>query len=222
MSIFPMLTWCLTRGGQTHSFWLRRSAAARSGSPRPRHATTRRAGCSRRCFRAAADPSNQRLSCNRELEKALLVAPASGHPARTIYCVEGMEFPGICVVMSPSTARGIIDSLAGAAATDNEEARKIYVGASRAQRLLTVALPRTQASRLRDVMVAMGGAVELVRCSSRHSGPKSVGSLHLPYRSAEPGAAAMRVLVVSRRPWRTLISGWIDRRFREESGQDLP
>ncbi|MCK1600470.1 hypothetical protein IVB02_03285 [Bradyrhizobium sp. 166] len=137
---------------------------------------------------------NQRLSRNRELEKALLVAPASGHPARTIYCVEGMEFPGVCVVMSPSTAKGIIESLAGAAAADNEEARKIYVGASRAQRLLTVALPRTQASRLRDVMVAMGGAVELVRCSSRHSGPKSVGSLHLPHRSAEPGAAAMRVL----------------------------
>ncbi|WP_312010017.1 3'-5' exonuclease [Bradyrhizobium sp. CIR3A] len=101
----------------------------------------------------------------------LLVAPASGHPPRTIHSVKGMEFPGICVVMSPSTAKGIIDSLAGAAAGDNEEARKIYVGASRAQRLLAIALPRSQAPRLRDLMVAMGGAVELLRSSSRRSSP---------------------------------------------------
>ena len=73
-----------------------------------------------------------------------------------------MEFPAICVVMSPSTAKGIIDFLTGSVAGDNEEARKIYVGASRAQRLLAIALPRTQAHRLRDLMAGMGGAVELV------------------------------------------------------------
>ena len=105
---------------------------------------------------------NQRLRRNGDLEKALLVAPATGHPARTIHSVKGMEFPAICVVMSPSTAKGIIDFLAGDAAGDNEEARKIYVGASRAQRLLAIALPRTQASRLRDLMVGLGAVVELV------------------------------------------------------------
>ncbi|MQB08004.1 ATP-dependent helicase [Agrobacterium tumefaciens] len=105
---------------------------------------------------------NQRLRRNAELEKALSVAPATSHPARTIHSVKGMEFPAICVVMSPSTAKGIIDFLAGDAGGDNEEARKIYVGASRAQRLLAIALPRTQAPRLRDLMVGMGGAVELV------------------------------------------------------------
>lgn len=104
---------------------------------------------------------NQRLRRNGELEKALLVAPATGHPARTIHSVKGMEFPAICVVMSPSTAKGIIDFLTGDAAGDNEEARKIYVGASRAQRLLAIALPQTQAGRLRDLMMGMGGAVEL-------------------------------------------------------------
>jgi len=105
---------------------------------------------------------NQRLRRNAELEKALSVAPATSHPARTIHSVKGMEFPAICVVMSPSTAKGIIDFLAGDTGGDNEEARKIYVGASRAQRLLAIALPRTQAPRLRDLMVGMGGAVELV------------------------------------------------------------
>lgn len=105
---------------------------------------------------------NQRLRRNGDLEKALSVAPAAGHPARTIHSVKGLEFPAICVVMSPSTAKGIIDFLTGGAAGDNEEARKIYVGASRAQRLLAIALPRTQAPRLRGLMAAMGGAVELV------------------------------------------------------------
>ncbi|MDR3436647.1 UvrD-helicase domain-containing protein [Telmatospirillum sp.] len=105
---------------------------------------------------------NQRLRRNGDLKKALAVAPASGHPARTIHSVKGMEFPAICVVMSPSTAKGIVDFLAGDAGGDNEEARKIYVGASRAQRLLAVALPRTQAPRLRDLIMGIGGAVELV------------------------------------------------------------
>jgi superfamily I DNA/RNA helicase len=105
---------------------------------------------------------NQRLRRNSDLEKALSVAPASGHPARTIHSVKGLEFPAICVVMSPSTAKGIIDFLTGGAAGDNEEARKIYVGASRAQRLLAIALPRTQAARLQGLMAGMGGAVALV------------------------------------------------------------
>jgi DNA helicase II / ATP-dependent DNA helicase PcrA len=50
---------------------------------------------------------------------------------------------------SPRTAKGILDFLsAGISVTDNEEARKIYVGASRAQRLLAIAIPKSQASRL--------------------------------------------------------------------------
>lgn len=105
---------------------------------------------------------NQRLPRNGDLDKALSVAPASGHAARTIHSVKGMEFPAICVVMSTSTAKGIIDFLTGDGAADNEEARKIYVGASRAQRLLAIALPRTQAPRLRELMAGMGGAVDLV------------------------------------------------------------
>lgn len=111
----------------------------------------------------AGGPSiNQRLRRNGDLDKALSVAPPSGHAARTIHSVKGMEFPAICVVMSPSTAKGIIDFLTGDTVVDNEEARKIYVGASRAQRLLAIALPRTQAPRLKDLMTKMGGAVDLI------------------------------------------------------------
>ncbi|WP_318764559.1 ATP-dependent helicase [Agrobacterium fabrum] len=106
---------------------------------------------------------NQRLPRNAELAKALSVAPTSGHAARTIHSVKGMEFPAVCVVMSTSTAKGIIDFLAGDGAVDNEEARKIYVGASRAQRLLAIALPQTQAPRLRDLIRGTGAMVKLVQ-----------------------------------------------------------
>ena len=106
---------------------------------------------------------NQRLRRNADLAGALLAAAPSGHPARTIHSVKGMEFPAVCVVMSSKTAKGILDFLtADGGDGDNEEARKIYVGASRAQRLLVIALPRTQAPRLRDLMVGMGGDVTLV------------------------------------------------------------
>lgn len=105
---------------------------------------------------------NQRLRRNGDLGNALSVVPAAGFAARTIHSVKGMEFPGICVVISTSTAKGIIDFLTGNSVGDSEEARKIYVGASRAQRLLAIALPQTQAPRLRDLMAGMGGAVELV------------------------------------------------------------
>ncbi|CAN7586077.1 UvrD-helicase domain-containing protein [Pararhizobium sp. LjRoot238] len=105
---------------------------------------------------------NQRLRRNGDLHRALSVAPAEGHPARTIHSVKGMEFPAICVVMSPRTAKGIIDFLTGTENGDNEEARKIYVGASRAKRLLAIAVPQTQAGRLKDLMAGMGGTVALV------------------------------------------------------------
>lgn len=106
---------------------------------------------------------NQRLRNNADLGAALSAASPNGHPARTIHSVKGMEFAAVCVVMSPSTAKGILDFLTGAVAeSDNEEARKLYVGASRAERLLAVALPRTQAGRLRDIMAATGAAVTVV------------------------------------------------------------
>lgn len=103
---------------------------------------------------------NQRLRRNGDLLNALSKAPTVGHPARTIHSVKGMEFPAVCVVMSTKTAKGILDFLTTPSETaDNEEARKIYVGASRAQRLLVIAVPRSQADRLLNILQATGAAV---------------------------------------------------------------
>ena len=105
---------------------------------------------------------NQRLRRNRNLAKALSRAPQVGHPARTIHSVKGMEFPAVCVVLSPTTAGQILDFLTGTGGmTESEEARKIYVGASRAQRLLVIAVPTSQADRLVDLLKSTGANVAL-------------------------------------------------------------
>lgn len=103
---------------------------------------------------------NQRLRRNSDLAKALPSTSPNGHSARTIHSVKGKEFPAVCVVMSPRTAKGILDYLCnGSSSTDNEEVRKIYVGASRAQRLLAIAAPKAQASRLVNLLRSTGASV---------------------------------------------------------------
>lgn len=103
---------------------------------------------------------NRRLRRNADLAKALSCAPPSGHCARTIHSVKGMEFPAVCVVMSSRTAKGILDYLStGRPVASSEEARKIYVGASRAQRLLAIATPKSQAARLVSLLQTTGASV---------------------------------------------------------------
>jgi len=106
---------------------------------------------------------NQRLRRNADLGNALFCAPSSVHPARTIHSVKGMEFPGVCVVLSPRTANKILDYLSdGSPNGSEEEARKIYVGATRARQLLAIAAPRSQAPRLVNLMRATGASISLV------------------------------------------------------------
>jgi DNA helicase II / ATP-dependent DNA helicase PcrA len=109
-----------------------------------------------------ASSINQRLKNNSELATALLSAPLSSCPARTIHSVKGLEFPAICVVMTAQTAGRILDVLEGKVVTSSdEEARKIYVAASRAERFLAIAIPKKQASRLHKLFNDSGSAVRL-------------------------------------------------------------
>jgi len=92
---------------------------------------------------------NQRLPHHQDLAGALAAAPDQSCPAKTIHSVKGLEYDGACVVMTKQTAKGIIDFLEnGAEPANAENAREIYVGASRARRLLAIAVPSTQAARL--------------------------------------------------------------------------
>ena len=105
----------------------------------------------------------QRLRRNQELSAALAIAPKSSPPARTIHSVKGVEFPAVCVVMTVATAKGIIDYLETGNPSDQaESAREIYVAASRAERLLVIAAPKSQAARLAAHLGTTGAQVTMV------------------------------------------------------------
>jgi hypothetical protein len=71
-----------------------------------------------------------------------------------------MEFPGICVVLSPRTCKDLIGYLTtGQPAKSAEAARKLYVAASRAERLLVIAVPKSQGSRLVEHIKKTGAEV---------------------------------------------------------------
>ncbi|HEX3529197.1 MAG TPA: UvrD-helicase domain-containing protein [Thermoanaerobaculia bacterium] len=106
---------------------------------------------------------SQRLRRNEGLSRVLGVAPSFSPPVRTIHAVKGMEFPAVCVVLTTRTTRNILDYLAtGSPADCAEDARKIYVAASRAQRLLAIATPKSQAERLKTLLVAKRVAMSVV------------------------------------------------------------
>lgn len=91
----------------------------------------------------------QKLRNHQALSAILTRKPAFNLSARTIHSVKGMEFPGIGVVLSPITCKDLLDYLTtGQPAKSAEAARKLYVAASRAERLLVIAVPKSQGSRL--------------------------------------------------------------------------
>lgn len=75
----------------------------------------------------------QRLKKNAALKEVLGLPPVSGSPARTIQSVKRLEFPGVCVVMTKNS-KAIMDFLETGFPQDHaEDAREIYVAASRAE-----------------------------------------------------------------------------------------
>lgn len=105
---------------------------------------------------------NQRLRNHADLAKILVAPSVDSPPARTIHSAKGMEFPAVCVVMTTKTAGGILDFLEGQAETSaDEDARKIYVGASRAERLLALAVPRSRVTRLCSLLRGTGCLTEV-------------------------------------------------------------
>ena len=97
-----------------------------------------------------------------ELTAILVEHSAATVPSRTIHAVKGKEFPGVCVVMTVRTANGILTYLETEPdETYAEEARKVYVGASRAQKLLVFACPRSRVARLETLLTHFGAAVEI-------------------------------------------------------------
>lgn len=106
----------------------------------------------------ASTSIGQRLRSSPDLSAALAIPPLESHPARTIHSAKGQEFAAVCVVMTSNKVGRIIAHLqtGGGSADDAEDARKIYVAASRAKRLLVLALPRNSAPKLEALLSASG------------------------------------------------------------------
>jgi len=75
-----------------------------------------------------------------------------------------MEFPAVCVVTTARTLGGILDFLEMGTPRDKaEEARELYVAASRAERLLVFAVPAAQADRFSAHLRGGGADVQVIR-----------------------------------------------------------
>lgn len=107
---------------------------------------------------------NQRLRSNDKLGSLLASSQATDLPARAIHAVKGLEFPAVCVVLTPQTTGKILGVLAGGSSTPEliEDARKIYVAASRAERLLAIATPKNSVATLKTLLDAGGLPVIVV------------------------------------------------------------
>lgn len=91
----------------------------------------------------------QVLKSHASLAEALCELPKHGHSARTVHSVKGAEFPAVCLVISAAKAKQTLEYLElGEPSKAAEELRKVYVGASRAQRLLVIAIPKSQTKKL--------------------------------------------------------------------------
>lgn len=105
---------------------------------------------------------SQKLKWDGALDTALVAVPAATAMPRTIHSVKGMEYPAVCVVTTASTLKGILDFLErGEPADKAEDTRKLYVAASRAERLLVIAAPRSQAERLRIHLSGQGAMITM-------------------------------------------------------------
>jgi hypothetical protein len=104
---------------------------------------------------------NRRLRSHANLATALAAAPVDAPPPRTIHSAKGLEFPAVCVVMTSKKAGRILDYLEGDTTNGaNEDTRKIYVAASRAERLLVMAIPKNTAGRMQALFTSVGCLVE--------------------------------------------------------------
>lgn len=97
------------------------------------------------------------------LDGILQAAPETGISPRTIHEVKGKQYPGMCVVLTSQTAKKIINHIINEPDDDAdiaENARAFYVAASRAEKLLVIACPKSQAKRLADHIALSGAKVE--------------------------------------------------------------
>ena len=108
----------------------------------------------------AAATIGRKLKWNAAIEPILAASYSGDVSAQTIHSVKGMEFPAVCVVTTTKTLGAILDYLEGGTSTNKEEeARELYVAASRAQKLLVFAVPENLSDRFATHLRSHGADV---------------------------------------------------------------
>ena len=116
-----------------------------------------------RLFLPAGGPTiSQKLRNEAKLDGVLGIVQSTDLPRRTIHEVKGKEYPAVCVVLTTARLNSIITYLEEE--PDDvwaEEARALYVAASRAEQLLVFACPRSQSKRFKGHLESSGAIVEI-------------------------------------------------------------
>lgn len=108
----------------------------------------------------AAKSIGKKLKWNDGIDAILSAASSDDMAAQTIHSVKGLEFPAVCVVTTSKTLGSILDFLEAGAPDDKaEEARELYVAASRAQKLLSFAVPANLSDRFAAHLRGQGANV---------------------------------------------------------------
>lgn len=105
----------------------------------------------------------KRLPRNASIPSVLALPLSGALQPKTIHSVKGSEFTAACVVTTPQTFKSILNYLeAGVPLKEAEPARELYVAASRAQRLLAFAAPRSQSTRFLNYLQGAGVKVVML------------------------------------------------------------
>lgn len=108
----------------------------------------------------AAQSIGKKLRWNDGIATILAAASSDDLGAQTIHSVKGLEYPAICVVTTSRTLGSILDFLETGSPYDKaEEARELYVAASRAQKLLAFAVPANLSDRFAAHLRGQGAYV---------------------------------------------------------------
>lgn len=105
---------------------------------------------------------SQRLRNEANLDRILGNGPSTELVTKTIHEVKGKEFPAVCVVLTTAALNSVLTHLEKEPDEEwAEEARTLYVAASRAKDLLVFACPKSQSDRLKAHLEVNGTAVKV-------------------------------------------------------------
>jgi len=109
----------------------------------------------------------QALPISGDWQFELELSPSSGIPWATVHEAKGRDYDGVCLVLEKNSEDAVTGWENKATAT-SEALRVLYVGATRAKRLLVVALPTELEARVEAILTAGG----VHYCKEEHTGSR--------------------------------------------------